>query len=41
MLQIKDWVDDDGVLGFKQLRGRFSRSQALKVKVELRRLAWH
>ena len=40
MLTAKDWMDGEDVLGFKQLKGKFSRSQALKVKCELRRLAW-
>jgi hypothetical protein len=40
MLSTKDWMDTDDVLGFKQMKGKFSRSQALRVKCELRRLAW-
>jgi hypothetical protein len=40
MHSIRDYMDANEVLGFKELKGRFSRAQALQVKRELRRLAW-
>ncbi|MEO6513308.1 MAG: hypothetical protein ABIR37_01340 [Candidatus Saccharimonadales bacterium] len=36
----RHWLDDEDVLGFKEQRGKFSRTRALKVKRELRKLAY-
>ena len=36
----RQWFDDDDLLRFKESRRAFSRSRALKVKRELRRLAY-
>ena len=41
MIHTKDWMDVDEALGFKQVKGRFNRAQALKIKCQLRQLAWH
>jgi hypothetical protein len=34
------WLEDEDLLGSKERRGKFSRTKALKVKRELRKLAY-
>jgi hypothetical protein len=36
----RKWFDQEDLLGFKEQRGKFSRTRALKVKRELRKLAY-
>ena len=38
---IKRWMEQDELFGAIDGRGRFSRRRALKVKRELRRLAYY
>jgi hypothetical protein len=36
----RHWLEDEDLFGFKEKRGKFSRTRALKVKRELRKLAY-